>query len=191
MKFRQVSLALICCFVCVGAAIAQPSKFAVDNVHSSMIFGVGHLQLSYTYGRFNKISGEFTLDAADPTKSQFKITVDAASVDTNDAKRDEHLRKADFFDVEKFPTIEFVSTSVTKTDKGMDLKGNMTLHGVTKEITIPVTKVGEGKSPFNDYRAGFLSQFMLKRSEYGMTGATEMVGDDVSITISFEGVKQP
>jgi polyisoprenoid-binding protein YceI len=88
------------------------------------------------------------------------------------------------------PTIEFVTTAVTKTDKGMDLKGNFTMHGVTKEITIPIVKLGEGPSPFGDYRAGFLAQFGLKRSDYGMTGVTNMVGDDISVTFSFEAVKQ-
>ena len=147
--------------------------------------------MSYIYGRFNKVSGEFTLDNSDATKTMFKISIDTASVDTNEPKRDEHLRTPEFFDAAKFPTIEFVSTSVAKTDKGLDIKGNMTIHGVTKEITIPMVKVGEGNSPFGDYRAGFLTQFAIKRSDYDMKNLLNVVGDDISITFSFEGVKQP
>jgi polyisoprenoid-binding protein YceI len=191
MSLRPFSLAIVFCLALAGSAWSQASKFVVDNVHSSVIFGVSHLGLSYTYGRFNKVSGEIVLDSADATKSSFKVTIDVASVDTNDAKRDEHLRTPEFFDAAKFPTIEFVTTSVTKTDKGFDLKGNLTMHGVTKEIEIPIQKLGEGDSPFRDYRAGFLAQFSLNRNEYGMTGATNMIGDAVSVTFSFEAVKQP
>lgn len=174
-----------------GVAHAQTTTFDVDNTHSSVIFGIGHFGLSYTYGRFNKLSGEFTLDNADVSKSSFKVTIDAASVDTNDAKRDEHLRTAEFFDVAKFPTLEFVSTSVTKTDKGMDVHGNMTIHGVTKEITIPLAKIGEGNGPDGVVRAGFLTQFAIQRSDYDMKTALNAIGDGVSITFSFEGTKRP
>lgn len=190
--FARIVVAGFACLLAVPSVLsAQPAKYTVDNVHSSVVFGIGHLGLSYTYGRFNKINGEFTLDSGDVTKSQFKITIDVASVDTNDPQRDEHLRKADFFDVEKFATIEFVSSEVVKTEKGMDVKGKLTLHGVTKDMTIPVVKVGEGNSPFGDYRAGFLSQFSIKRSDYDMKNLLNVVGDDVSITFSFEGIKQP
>jgi polyisoprenoid-binding protein YceI len=191
MFVRALAALFVACTSIVATASAQPTKFTIDNTHTSVIFGIGHLGLSYTYGRFNKVSGEFTLDPGDPTKSHFKVVIDAASVDSNDAKRDEHLRTAEFLDVEKFPTLEFESTSVTKTEKGLDVAGKLTLHGVTKDITMPLTKVGEGATPFGDYRAGFLTQFSLKRSDYDMKNLLNAVGDDVSITISFEGIKQP
>jgi polyisoprenoid-binding protein YceI len=190
MLTRSFVFALVAGLSWGFAALGQPVKFALDNSHSAVIFGVGHAGLSYTYGRFNKLSGEFALDNADPTKTQFKVTIDASSIDTNDAKRDEHLRGAEFFDVAQFPTLEFTTTAVTKTEKGFELKGNMTIHGVTKELMIPLTKVGEGPTPSGDYRAGFLAQFGLKRSDYGMTTHGNMVGDDVTITFSFEGVRQ-
>lgn len=191
MAARRIVAGLVFCLAFHTTAWAQPATYSIDNAHSSVVFGVGHLKLSYTYGRFNKLSGEFTLDSGDVTKSQFKVTIDVASVDTNNAERDEHLRKADFFDAEKFPTMEFVSSEVVATENGMDVKGKLTLHGVTKEMTIPLVKVGEGSSPFGDYRAGFLSQFSLKRSDFDMKNLLNVVGDDVSITFSFEGVKQP
>ncbi len=190
MIVRRIVLALVCLLLTIASTDAQPTKFVLDNTHTSVVFGIGHLGLSYTYGRFNKVSGEFTLDNSDLTKSMFKVSIDTASVDTNDPKRDEHLRTPEFFDVAKFPAMEFVSSSVVKTDKGLDVKGNMTIHGVTKEITIPIVKVGEGNSPFGDYRAGFLTQFAIKRSEYEMKNLLNVVGDDVSITFSFEGIKQ-
>jgi polyisoprenoid-binding protein YceI len=190
MLFRTIAIALVGGLALQAAAIAQPVKYNIDNVHSSVIFGVGHLGISYTYGRFNKVGGEFVLDSGDVTKSTFKVTIDVASIDTNNAQRDEHLKTAEFFDVAKFPTIEFVSSEVIKTDKGMDVKGKLTLHGVTKELTIPLAKVGEGNSPFGDYRVGFLTQFPIKRSDYEMKSLTEAAGDAVTITFSIEGIKQ-
>jgi polyisoprenoid-binding protein YceI len=191
MIVRTLAAVLVCYSTFLTATCAQPTKYSIDNTHTSVIFGIGHLNLSYTYGRFNKVGGEFTLDPGDPTKSQFKVTIDAASVDTNNAERDEHLRSAEFLEVTKFPTLEFESSSATKTEKGFDVVGKMTIHGVSKEITVSLTKVGEGSTPFGDYRAGFLTQFTLKRSDYDMKNLLNAVGDDVSITLSFEGIRQP
>ena len=186
---------IACLFFCALAAVAahaQPTNFTLDNSHSSLIFGVSHAGLSYTYGRFNTISGKLAHDAENPANTVFDFTVDVASIDTNDKKRDEHLRGPDFFNAVEFPTIAFTSSNVQVTGDDFQVKGNLTLHGVTKEIDLVLRKVGAGKGPAGDERIGFLTQLELKRSDYDMKNmiGPGMIGDEVSITFSFECVKQ-
>jgi polyisoprenoid-binding protein YceI len=174
---------------------ARADDFAIDNSHTSVIFGVSHLGYSITYGRFNNVSGTFTLDAKGPEASTFQVAIDVASIDTNDAKRDEHLRGPDFFNAGEFPVISFKSTKVAprKTETGivLDVTGDLTMHGVTKPITLELQKLGEGPGPGgNDFRTGFSGQAKLKRSDFGMTGMVGPVGDEVAITISIEGVRK-
>jgi polyisoprenoid-binding protein YceI len=178
------------------AAQSRPAvadDYKIDDSHTSVIFGISHMGLSYTYGRFNKVSGTYTLDAADPTKSAFKMVIDANSVDTNNQGRDNHLRGPDFFNAGEFPLITFESTKVVARQDGektiLDVTGNMTMHGVTKEITLALVKLGE-KAMGDDYRSGFLCDAKLMRSEFGMSGGIPNLGDEVAITISFEGVRQ-
>lgn len=192
MKRSILALAL-------AVALAAPFRSAVaddykiDDSHTSVIFGISHMGLSYTYGRFNKVSGTYTLDAADPTKSAFKVVIDANSVDTNNQGRDNHLRGPDFFNAGEFPLITFESTKVVARQDGektiLDVTGNMTMHGVTKETTLALVKLGE-KAMGDSYRSGFLCDAKLMRSEFGMSGGIPNVGDEVAITISFEGVRQ-
>ncbi|HEX6964063.1 MAG TPA: YceI family protein [Lacipirellula sp.] len=183
----------------IGLSLVTPrgwaaDEFAVDNSHTSVIFGVSHLGYSFTYGRFNKVSGAFTLDPAGPEASTFQLAIDASSIDTNDAKRDEHLRGPDFFDAGQFPAITFKSTKVEgkRTDAGMTLlvTGDLTMHGVTKPVTLELQKLGEGPGPGGGFRTGFNCQAKLKRSDFGMTNMIPSVGDEVAITISFEGVRK-
>jgi polyisoprenoid-binding protein YceI len=173
---------------------AQAEKYTVDAVHTSVIFGISHMGFSYTYGRFNKVAGSYDLDEANPAASSFQLTIDAASIDTNDAKRDEHLRGADFLSTNEFPTLTFQSTGVTaeKNDKGetvYQVKGDLTMHGVKREVTLPLRLLKVGMSPMdNKKHSGFLCETRLLRSEFGMTNMIPGVGDEVAVTISFEGV---
>lgn len=169
---------------------APAATFTLDNSHTSLIFGVSHMGFSYTWGRFNTVAGRFSYDKANPAAGQFQFQIDAASVDTNSKERDEHLRNADFFDTNQFPTITFVGKSVTVTEKGFDLLGELTLHGVTKEFTIPMQYMGEGESQ-QGYHMGFTSQFFVKRSDFAMTTGIPAVGDEISIMFSFEGMRDP
>jgi polyisoprenoid-binding protein YceI len=169
--------------------------YTIDPAHTSIVFSASHAQLSYTYGFFRKASGAYILDQANPANCRFRLTIDTDSLDTNHAERDKHLRGADFFNVGQFPEIVFDSTSCTRieTPDGSivyQVKGNMTIHGVTRQITLPLRMLGEGKGPFNDRRSGFLCQVELKRSEFGMTNLLNIVGDAIGITVSFEGVLQ-
>jgi polyisoprenoid-binding protein YceI len=173
----------------------QADEFAIDNSHTSVIFGVSHMGYSITYGRFNNVSGAFTLDAKGPEASTFQVALDVASIDTNDAKRDEHLKGPDFFNAGEFPVITFKSTKVApkKTDTGITLEvtGDLTLHGVTKPVTLELQKLGEGPGPGgNDFRTGFSGTAKLKRSDFGMTNMVGPVGDEVAITISIEGIRK-
>jgi polyisoprenoid-binding protein YceI len=125
-----------------------------------------------------------------PTTGQFSIDIDAASIDSNDEKRDQHLRGADFFNVRQFPVLQFRSTDIRDGENGVQLSGDFTMHGVTRQITIPLRVLGTGKGPYGDERIGFLSQFSLKRSDFGMNNMVGPIGDEVSVIMSFEGIKK-
>lgn len=167
---------------------AEATKLKIDSGHSSVLFRVKHFGVSNFYGRFNKVSGEINWDAKNPEASSISIEIDAASVDSNDKGRDDHLRNTDFLSAKEFPTISFKSKSVKKKGAQLELTGDLTLHGVTKSVTTTVDLTGEGETPFG-YRAGFETTFDIKRSEYGVSGVPGGVGEDVRITVSIEGVK--
>ena len=194
MKKRFAVVALLVALLATSVRPARADDFALDESHTSIIFGISHMGLSYTYGRFNKMAGEFSLDAADPAKSTFKLTIDATSIDTANAGRDKHLNSGDFLNTGEFPLITFESTKVaTREVEGKtvyDITGNFTMHGVTKEITIPLTLLGQGAGPQGDQRAGFMCDTKLMRSAYGMDKMLPAIGDEVAITISFEGIKK-
>jgi polyisoprenoid-binding protein YceI len=124
------------------------------------------------------------------------LSIDASSLDTNNQERDKHLRSADFFNVQQFPDITFETTrcSASNTQDGIiyQLTGNLTIHGVTKQVSVPLRMLGEGPGPYKDQRTGFLCQIELKRTDFGMSNLLEnnLVGDAVGITVSFEGIMQ-
>src|SRR5438045_581123 len=129
--FSVTALAALLLF----AASAGADNYAVDGMHAGVSFKISHLGLSWTYGRFNEMSGDFTLDPADPSKSSFNLSIQVNSVDTNNKKRDDHLKSPDFFNVKQFPAITFKSTSVKPVKDGYQVTGDLTLHGVTKPVT--------------------------------------------------------
>jgi polyisoprenoid-binding protein YceI len=187
MKTRFATLVTLLSLLPAAALAADTYK--LDPVHSMVIFQISHMEVSNTFGRFNEPNGTFVLDD-DASKISFDITVDAAKVDTNNAQRDTHLKSDSFFSVKQFPTITFKSSAVKKTgDKTFDVTGDLTLHGVTKTITIPLTEIGAGKTQAGE-RAGFTTTFSIKRSDYGMTFMVGPVGDDVTLMVGIEGVKQ-
>ena len=163
-------------------------EYSINNAHTSLVFAVSHFNLSYTYGRFNQVAGEFTIDGG--MADSFQFTIDAASVDTNEDERDKHLRGPDFFDVQQFPEIKFESTRIDRADGTYNVVGNMTILGKTREITIPVRLVGIGKGPFGKERAGFFAKFTIKRSDFGMDKMLQAVGNNIAVTFSFEGIKK-
>jgi polyisoprenoid-binding protein YceI len=175
--------------------LGQPSAWAddytVDPVHSSVTFKIEHLGISWIHGRFDDVSGSFMLDKDDPAKSSFTMTIKVESVNTNNVNRDKHLKSPDFFNVKQNPTLSFKSTKVKAADGGYTVTGDVTMHGKTKEITFKLTGGKEVEFPAKVKRTGFSTEFTLKRSDFGMDKFLDKgVGDDVPVSISFEGSKK-
>ena len=182
--------------VVVVAALMMPAfvraadSFKIDPVHASVIYRVSHLNVGQAYGRFDEPTGMVVLDKDDASKNSFTFEVQTSKVDTGNPKRDQHLQSPDFFDAKQFPTISFKSTAVKANgDNKFDVTGDLSLHGVTKSITVTVEKTGEADTQMG-HRAGFQTEVDLKRSEYGMNGLQGAVGDDIHLIIAFEAVKQ-
>ena len=187
MKHGFTTAILLALATLLNPPTARADNYVLDPTHTSIIFSISHLGYSFTYGRFNKYNGQFALDG---NNSQFSFSIDAESLDTNDPKRDEHLRGADFFNVNQFPTITFQSTQVMLQEDVYNITGNLTMHGVTRQVTIPMKKLGEGPGPGGGYHSGFMTQFQIKRSDFGMTGMLGPIGDEVALSVSFEGIRQ-
>lgn len=173
----------------IGTSTAD--EYKIDTTHSSSIFRIKHMNVSYSYGRFNDISGTVQWDDAKPTEGSLKVEVKVASIDTNDEKRDAHLKNADFFDAEKFPTITFQSKSIKKTaDDKFEVAGELMMHGVTKPLTVTLEKSGGGPDPWGGQRVGFETTFTVKRSDFGMDKMMNGVGDDVRMIVAIEAAKK-
>lgn len=181
--------------ILAGMAFATPAlaldTYELDPVHSHANFKIMHLNIANQYGRFNDIKGTVWFDAKTPANSKVEVTIDASSVDTKADKRDEHLRSPDFFDAKQFPTLSFKSTKVEAAGKdSYKVTGNFTMHGVTKPVSFTFKKTGEGKDPWGNYRMGGETTFTIKRSQFGMNFMNPGLGDEVTIMLSFEGVKK-
>lgn len=169
---------------------AQPAgDFKLDNEHSSLIFAVSNAGLSYTYGRFERCAGTVAL-ATPAENSTFRFEVDAASINTNSRLRDDHLRGGDFFDASRYPKIRFTSETVTydATKRIYIASGMLDLHGVKQKIEMPITLIGIGKGLMGKTRAGFMTKFLIKRSDFEINTMAGVIGDQVAITFSFEAI---
>lgn len=171
-----------------AAPASSSATFSVDAVHSSVIFKIKHNGVSNFYGRFNKASGTFNWDPAKPEATTADITIDAASIDSNFKKRDDHLNSPDFFNTKEFPSITFKSKSMKKAGDDWDITGDLTLLGKTKEVTAKFMPVGQ-KTGDKGSLAGFEVHLNIKRSDFGMTKfiAEGTLGDEVHISAGFEG----
>jgi polyisoprenoid-binding protein YceI len=175
-----------------GARVANAADtFRTDPTHSTVVFRVKHLNISYCYGRFNKVAGTFRLDEANPADSLVDIQVTASSIDTDNAERDRHLRNADFFDVERFKTSRFQSKKTTRKPNGpFIVEGELTLHGVTRPITVEIEPTGAGKGMLGETRAGLETVFNIRRTDFGMNKMVGPVADEVRLMVSLEGIKE-
>ena len=177
--------------LCGGAESASAADvYAYDGVHSSVSFKARHLDISWIHGRFNEVSGKFSLDREDPSKSTFTLSIKADSVDTANKARDEHLRQPDYFDTKQFPTIDFSSTKVKAIDGGYEVTGDFTMHGTTREITFEM--MGGKEAEFRGTkRVGFSTELSLKRSDYNFDpNAIGLIGDEALIMIDCEGMRK-
>ncbi|WP_017221457.1 YceI family protein [Moritella dasanensis] len=180
-------------FAAVAPNVAQAADYKVDvaGAHASVQFKIKHLGYSWLLGRFNTFDGGFSYDAKSPNASQINMVIDTASLDSNHAERDKHLKSDDFLDVKKFPKATFQSQSMAFTDAhNGTVTGDFTLKGVTKTITFPVTKIGEGSDPWGGYRVGFTGETDLKLTDYGITTNLGPASTHVQMTLNIEGVRQ-
>ncbi|KYD11688.1 YceI family protein [Heyndrickxia sporothermodurans] len=174
------------------------SKWTVDTAHSSIDFSVKHMMVSKVKGAFQQFNASVEADPTDLTTANIDFNIDVASIDTRNSDRDNHLRSADFFDVENYPTMTFKSTNITKTDDDeYKVTGDVTLHGVTRSETFSVTFEGLAKDPMSGAeKVGFSATGKLKRSDYGLTwnAALEtggvLVGDEIKVAIEIEAAKE-
>jgi polyisoprenoid-binding protein YceI len=198
LRSLVAGIALTVLVLVAGFVTAQGSQstaqrvYKVDNAHSAALFRINHLGSSYTWGRFNKIEGDFTMadGAATPLFVDMRVKTD--SVDTNDETRDKHLRTPDFFNVKEHPEITFKSTASRKTaDNKYSVMGDLTILGKTRPITIDVETFGPIDHPQAGKRAGFETTFGIKRSDFGMNYGVGPggVGDDVRIIVGVEGTQ--
>lgn len=180
----------------LGAASAQAAEhYVIDTkgMHAFITFKIKHLGYSWLEGRFDRFSGDFDFDDANPANNKVKVDIDVSSIDTNHAERDKHLRSPRFFDTDKFPKASFVSTAWEDHGNGKaTLKGKFTLRGVTKNIAIDVTQIGHGKDPWGGYRRGFEGTTTLHLSDYKMKEAPILgpVAENVKLWLSVEGIRQ-
>lgn len=179
-------------------ALSQAATWQIDPDHSSFQFKVRHLTVSNVKGDFTKVKGAVTMDDKDIANLSVELTIDAASVNTGHAKRDEHLRAADFFDVAKYPTITFVSKKVIKDGPDrLKVTGDLTLHGVTREVTVNVDgPTQEVKDPGGNFRRGATGTARINRKDFGLTWNRVLetggvvIGEDVDIFVEIELIKK-
>ncbi|WP_109488807.1 YceI family protein [Occallatibacter savannae] len=174
-------------------ASAQTSTWTPDKAHSEVDFSILHMSLSKVHGRFGIADGQIVWNEADVTKSTVKMTIDVASVDTGVAPRDNDLKSPNLFDTAQFPTATFVSTSVAKADKGLTVQGNLTLHGVTKPVTLAVEgPTGPAQGMGGKMHAGFSATTTISRNAFGIGTKypTAVIGDDVQLSIDLDVMKQ-
>ena len=180
----------------VVATTAWATDYKIDPTHTSVGFKVKHLAISSVPGKFVDVKGSFSFDPAKIESSKAEAEIAVASVDTNEAKRDDHLKSPDFLDSTKFPSITFKSNKVEKiSNSEFNAVGDLTIHGVTKPVTLKVTYGGAAKDPWGNERAAFLATTKINRKDFGLTWNKVLetggllVGEDVEISLEVEGVK--
>ncbi|MEO5338905.1 MAG: YceI family protein [Magnetococcus sp. MYC-9] len=172
------------------ATVSQGELYQLDPDHSFISFRISHLGFSILQGRFNTLRGQFRYNEKDPASASIQVTVETNSIDSNHAKRDAHLRGKNFLDVESFPTATFTSHAFQPQGEGGDLSGDLTLHGVTKRVVIPVKTVGAGTDPWGGFRRGFRGTLTLQRGDYDLRYNLGPAADTVELELLIEGVLQ-
>ena len=185
-----VSSSLIAASFAVASPLTWAADYALDPVHSFVSFRISHLGVSMLQGRFDTIDGAFTWDKDNPSRAKVDITIKTASVNTNHAERDKHIRGQDFLDIDKYPEATFESTGFSGDASSGTLTGDLTLHGVTRPVSIAMTLVGEGPDPWGGYRAGFSGSTSIKRSDFGISYDLGPAAESMQFDITIEGVRK-
>lgn len=197
MKSQGKKLALFATTVLTLSAVssvwahsADKGGYKIDPVHSQAFFSVTHLGVAKFTGRFDSVKGELTVDGAGDG-NKVKAEIDVASVNSNFADRDKHLRSPDFFNAVQFPkmTFESAKVSIPATGDG-SMSGNLTLRGVTKPVTFKLRHIGAAKDPWGGYRSGYVASATIKRSDFGISFMPKGLSDDVEIELNIEAIKQ-
>ena len=190
---KRFVLALGILAMAVPFAAAQTSTWISDSAHSEVDFAVTHLSITNVHGRFGKIVARLQLDQTDVTKSNVVATIDVSTIDTGEPGRDSDLKSPHFFDVTKFPTATFASTNVTKSGDGLTVAGNLTLHGVTKPVTLNVQgPTGPVQGMDHKPHSGFSATTTISRSAFGVGAGVPagVVGDEVKLSLDLDVAKQ-
>jgi len=193
--FKALSLASVIGAIGLlpGTAAAEVEQYVIDTkgAHAFVQFRIKHLGYSWLYGRFNEFGGAFSYDTEDPSNSTIEVDIQTASLDSNHAERDKHLRGEDFLEVDKYPEASFKSTKVDWADDGTGtVTGDFTLHGVTKPVTIAVEEIGAGPDPWGGYRRGFQGETSFPLKDFGIDYDLGPASTDVEIILSVEGIRQ-
>lgn len=190
-KLKLMLLATVSSFCMIGTASAADYTIDTKGAHASVNFKIKHLGYSWLTGRFNRFEGTFSYDKDKVSQSKISVTIDTTSIDTNHAEREKHLKSNKYGDFLKFAEAKFVSTSIV--DNGNDtmtMKGDFTLHGVTKNISLNIVKIGEGDDPWGGYRVGFEGTTTITLKDFGYTFNLGPASQQVEITLNIEGVRQ-
>lgn len=183
----------------MSSAVTAENKttWNIDSAHSGVHFSVKHLVVATVRGQFDKVSGSAVIDPADPAGSSVHAVIDAASINTREPQRDAHLRSPDFLDAEQFPTIEFRSTKVARTDQGFAVTGDLTIHGVTRTVVLAVEATDdEIRDPFGNLKRAATATTKINRKDFGLTWNVGLetggflVGDEVRIELDVELISQ-
>lgn len=185
-----LGLSLAAALTVSGSLFADDYIIDKKGAHASIQFKISHLGYSWLWGRFNDFDGSFSYDENNKSASKISVTVNTKSIDSNHAERDKHLRSKDFLDVSQFPEAKFVSTSFVESNDGKaKLKGQLTLHGVTKAIEIDVAQIGAGNDPWGGFRRGFEGQTRIALKDFGITKNLGPASAELDLLFAFEGIK--
>jgi polyisoprenoid-binding protein YceI len=191
MTRRYFALAAIALLALTGPAAAADYDIDTKGAHASINFRIPHLGYSWLVGRFDTFSGTFSYDEKNPAAAKITVNIDTASINSNHAERDKHLRAAEFLDVAKFPKATFVSRSVTpKGDGKAEVVGDLTLRGVTKEVKIAAEYIGGGDDPWGGYRQGFAGKTKLVLADFGIVKELGPASKEVELDLHLEGIRK-
>ena len=189
-------LSAVLLLILMTASLSTAATFAIDPVHSSIGFKIKHMVISKVRGSFGQFEGIIEFDEVDPALGSVSATITMDSIDTGDQKRDEHLRDADFFNTAEFPTMTFSSKEITKDGDDWQLKGNLTLHGVTRPVALKLEYNGSVDDPWGNHRVGFAAEGKIDRRDYGISWNNTLdkgglaLGNDVTIQLEIEAIRQ-
>jgi polyisoprenoid-binding protein YceI len=190
---RLLHLTLAASLALLASGAVQAADYLIDTkgAHAFIQFHIKHLGYSWLVGRFNRFGGEFSYDEANPEAAKVAVTIETASIDSNHAERDKHLRDEDFLDVDRFPEARFVSTSYRDLGDGQgELVGDLTLHGVTRPLTIEVTHIGAGDDPWGGYRRGFEGRTSFALADFGIKRDLGPASQEVHLWLGVEGIRK-